>query len=283
MATWFRAGRGTALGVMVGALTLGSATPHLITGIGGLDADIVILATSAFTLLGGIVAETIGTDGPFPFPSAGFDPSEARRVMLSRPVLLASVGYFGHMWELYAMWAWFKSFMNDALVEHGWTSPAATASLITFAVIGVGAIGSLVGGVSGDRWGKAESTILAMTFSGLSAATIGFISGSVFWVIAVGLVWGFWVVADSAQFSAIVTEVAEQKYVGTAVTLQLALGFTLTVLTIWLVPVVRDASSWGWSFLVLSAGPAIGIVAMSVLRSDGKRDAATRARSPQSI
>ena len=283
MATWFRVGRGTALGVMVGALTLGSATPHLVTGIGGVGATTVILTTSGLTLLGGIIADKVGTDGPFPFPSAGFDRSEARRVMLRRPVLLASLGYFGHMWELYAMWAWFKSFMNDALIAYGWTSPASTASLITFAVIGVGAIGSLVGGVIGDRWGKAESTILAMTLSGSSAAVIGFIDGSVTWVIVVGLVWGFWVIADSAQFSAIVTEVAEQKYVGTAVTLQLALGFTLTVLTIWLVPVVRDASSWGWSFLMLSAGPAIGIAAMLLLRADGQRETANVAQSDELV
>ncbi len=279
MATWFRVGRGTALGAMVGALTLGSATPHLVTGIGGLDADLVILATSGFTLMGGVVAEYIGIDGPFPFPSAGFDPHDARRVMLKRPVMLASLGYFGHMWELYAMWAWFKAFLFDSLVERGWTSPTGTASLLTFGVIGVGAVGSWVGGVVGDRWGKAESTILAMTFSGTSAAVVGFINGSIVWVVAVGLVWGFWVVADSAQFSAIVTEVAEQKYVGTAVTLQLALGFTLTVFTIWLVPVLRDASNWGWSFLMLSAGPAVGITAMSILRADGRREAASVARS----
>ncbi len=122
-----------------------------------------------------------------------------------------------------------------------------------------------------------------MTLSGSSAAVIGFIDGSVTWVIVVGLVWGFWVIADSAQFSAIVTEVAEQKYVGTAVTLQLALGFTLTVLTIWLVPVVRDASSWGWSFLMLSAGPAIGIAAMLLLRADGQRETAHVAQSDELV
>lgn len=268
MATWFRAGRGTALGVMVGALTLGSAVPHLVNGIGGLDADAVILATSVLTLCGGLVAERLGSDGPFPFPSAVFDPGQAQRVMWSRPVMLASVGYFGHMWELYAMWAWFKLFMEDDLTERGWSDPTSAASLLTFAVIGAGAVGCWIGGVMGDRWGRAESTIVAMTLSGLCAAVIGFIDGPLVVVLAVGLVWGFWVVADSAQFSALVTEVAEQRYVGTAVTLQLALGFTLTVVTIWLVPVVRDASSWGWAFLMLAAGPAVGIIAMARLRAD---------------
>ena len=267
MATWFRKGRGTALGVMVGALTLGSATPHLVNGIGGLDADTVILATSALTVGGGLVAEVLGRDGPFPFPTAVFDPRQAARIMRNRPVFLASAGYFGHMWELYAMWAWFKAFMVDDLTARGWSDPTTSASLITFAVIGAGAIGCWAGGVIGDNWGRSESTIIAMAVSGLCAATIGFLDSSPLAVIvAIGLVWGFWVVADSAQFSAVVTEVAEQRYVGSAVTLQLALGFTLTVVTIWLVPVVRDSSSWGWAFLMLAAGPAIGIVAMTRLR-----------------
>lgn len=234
---------------------------------GGLDATFVIGVTSVLTVAGGLIADRIGTDGPFPFPSAGFDRSEARRVLFDPPVLLASIGYFGHMWELYAMWAWFKSFMTDDLAERGWSDPVNSAALITFAVIGVGAVGSWFGGVLGDRWGRAESTIVAMAFSGVSAVMIGFIDGPLVWVIVVGLVWGFWVVADSAQFSAVVTEVAEQRYVGTAVTLQLALGFTLTVITIWLVPVVRDASGWGASFAMLAAGPAVGIAAMARLRS----------------
>ncbi len=276
MATWFRTGRGTALGVMVGALTLGSAVPHLVNGIGGVDADVVIIATSVLTLAGGLVAERFGTDGPFPFPAAVFDPRQARRVMRSRPVALASVGYLGHMWELYAMWAWFRVFMEDEVAALGWDDPATAASLITFAVIGVGAVGCWAGGLIGDRWGRAESTIVAMSFSGLSAAVIGFVDGPFVVVLILGLVWGFWVVADSAQFSAVVTEVAEQRYVGTAVTLQLALGFTLTVVTIWLVPVVRDAANWGWAFLMLAAGPVVGIAAMSRLRADGRAREVTR-------
>ena len=128
MVTWFRAGRGTALGVMVGGLTLGSAVPHLVNGIGGLDSDAVILTTSALTLAGGVVAERLGADGPFPFPVAVFDPRQAGRVTQSRPVMLASAGYFGHMWELYAMWAWFSAFMVDDLTERGWSDPTSGAS-----------------------------------------------------------------------------------------------------------------------------------------------------------
>ena len=263
MSTWFRAGRGTALGVMVGALTLGSAVPHLVNGVGGLDWQIVIVVTSALTLLGGLVAEVVAQDGPFEFPRAVFDRRQAAVAWRNRGVRLATLGYFGHMWELYAMWAWFAAFFADTLVDDGIDDPQSGAALATFAVIGIGSIGCWVGGILGDRWGRTRSTSLAMAISGVCAVTIGLVrSGPVALVVVVGLVWGFWVVADSAQFSTIVTEVCDQRYVGTAVTLQLAAGFVLTVVTIWLVPFVRDHTSWTWAFALLAPGPFLGILAM---------------------
>jgi MFS family permease len=277
MATWFRAQRGTALGVMVGALTLGSAMPHLVTATGGADWRAVIVATSALTALGGAVAALGGRDGPYPFPPAVFDPRQVGRLLRNRRLLLANTGYFGHMWELYAMWAWFAPFMVFALTESGWDSPQRAASLITFVVIGAGALGCWVGGRVGDERGRAQATIVAMACSGLAAATIGFLPGRVpvAAIVALGLFWGFWVVADSAQFSAVVTEVAEQAYVGTALTAQLAVGFTLTVVTIWLVPVVRDSLGWGWAFLLLAPGPLLGILAMETLRRTRPEGATT--------
>ncbi|MGO2392656.1 MAG: MFS transporter [Halomonas sp.] len=266
MATWFRYKRGTALGVMVGALTLGSAAPHLVNGLGGLDWRIVIVATSGLTLLGGLLAEYIGRDGPFPFPKAVFDPRKAWQVFTDRKVLLASLGYFGHMWELYAMWAWFSVFFASTLTLHGVENSGSWAAFGTFAVIGIGALGCLVGGLLGDRWGRAPTTLLAMAISGACALSIGFMqTAPVSAVLLVGLLWGFWVVADSAQFSTLVTEVAEQSYVGTALTLQLAIGFVLTVPTIWLIPIVEQVAGWGMAFALLSLGPLAGIVAMRAL------------------
>ncbi len=267
MATWFRRGRGTALGVMVGALTIGSALPHLVKGVGGVDVDTVVVATTVLTLVGGAVIVLFSRDGPFPFPSAPFDVRRAGSVLRHRPVALASAGYFGHMWELYAMWAWFGAFMTDELESRGWSDASRSASLITFAVIGVGALGCWAGGTVGDRSGRPTATVAAMAVSGTCAATVGVAAaGPLVLLVLVGLVWGFAVVADSAQFSAAVTEVADQRSVGTAVTMQLAIGFTLTVVTIWLVPVVRDAWGWGWAFAMLAPGPAAGIVAMSAVR-----------------
>ena len=267
MATWFRRGRGTALGVTVGALTLGSATPQLVVGLGGVRWQVVIVTTSLLTIAGGVLTSTMGRDGPFPFPQAKFDPTQARRVVANRGVRLASIGYFGHMWELYAMWAWFSVFFADVLVDHHRSGPYRGAALATFAVIGIGALGSWVGGVLSDRWGRTRAAGLAMALSGTTALIIGFTSHLPVWlVLGIGLFWGFWVVADSAQFSAIVIEVADQSYVGTAVTLQLAVGFGLTVVTIWIVPILVAAGSWAWAFGILAPGPFVGVIAMARLR-----------------
>jgi len=267
MATWFRKGRGIALGILVGALTVGSAMPHLVNGLGGLDWRVVIYATSTLTLSGGLIAGFAVGEGPFPFPRATFDPGQAGRVFANRGVRLASLGYFGHMWELYAMWAWFLVFFSDELASRG--APAGSAAAYaTFAVIGVGGLGCWVGGILGDRWGRTGTTALMMAVSGTCCVLVGLLFGTPAWlVLLVGLVWGFAVVADSAQFSTMVTELADQAYVGTALTLQLALGFTLTIATIWLIPVLEDAFGWWWAFAFLAPGPALGVVAMLRLRS----------------
>lgn len=268
MATWTRRSRGVALGVMAGAIAVGSATPHLVNSLGGLDWRVVVIVTSVLTLLGGTIAYTRVREGPFPFARATFDPRQTGRVFRNRGVRLASLGYFGHMWELFAMWAWFVAFFAAQLESAG-GGPTGAAPLATFAVIAIGAAGCWVGGVLGDRWwGRTRTTALMMSLSGLCAVTIGALyNGPPGLVLAVGLLWGFTVIADSAQFSTMVTELANQAYVGTALTLQLALGFILTTATIWLIPQLEDAVTWRWAFAFLAPGPALGVVAMLRLRS----------------
>jgi MFS family permease len=261
MATWFRRGRGTALGIVVGALTVGSAAPHLVNGLGGLDWQTVVVATSALTLAGGLVAGFTVPEGPYSFPPAVFAPRQARLVFANRGVRLASLGYFGHMWELYAMWAWFLVFFSSV-------EPGRTAAFATFAVIGIGGLGCWAGGVLGDRIGRPETTAGLLVVSGSCSIVAGLLLEGPRWLlVAVALVWGFTIVADSAQFSTLVTEHADQAYVGTALTLQLAVGFTLTVATIWLVPVLEDAFGWRWAFAFLAPGPALGAIAMLRLRA----------------
>ncbi len=266
LSTWFRAGRGTAVGLLVGALTLGTAAPHLVNALGGLEWRVVIWVTSLLTVAGALFVLALVREGPFPFRRATFDVRQAARAFRNRPVLLASAGYFGHMWELYAMWAWFIVFLRASLDERG-ADGGSFAALATFFVIGVGAIGCWLGGVVGDRWGRARATILMMAASGACSIAIGFAFGAPTWLVLVlGLVWGITVVGDSAQFSTLVTEHADPRYVGTAVTLQLAVGFTLTVVTIWLLPWFVQQVSWRWAFALLALGPALGIVAMVRLR-----------------
>jgi MFS family permease len=277
--TWFRRGRGTALGIVVGALTLGSAAPHLVNGLGGLDWQIVVWVTSALTAVGGLVVFFSVSEGPYSFPAARFAPRQLGAVVRNRGVRLASLGYFGHMWELYAMWAWFLVFFAAVAAD------GRAAAYATFVVIGIGAAGCWVGGVLGDRWGRPETTAAMMAVSAACALLIGVAAeGPTALVVGLGLVWGFAVVADSAQFSTLVTEHAEQAYVATALGLQMAIGFALTVPTIWLLPFLEDEVGWRWAFAFLAPGPALGILAMLRLRrlsSRGPLDKAHPTSSPR--
>jgi MFS family permease len=267
MSTWFQRERGLALGILAGAIVVGNGLPHLVNALGGLDWRLVIYATSALTVIGGLVSELAIREGPFPFPRARFDPREAGRVFANRGVRLASLGYVGHMWELFAMYAWFSIFFNDHLISRGIEAGAAGA-LATFAIFLAGGLGCWIGGILADRWGRTRTTTLMMAVSASCTLLIGFLFGLSPWIVLlVGLVWGFTVVADSAQFSTMVTELADQSYVGTALTLQLAVGFTITVATIWLIPVLQSSLGWRWAFASLAPGPLVGIVAMQRLRS----------------
>src|SRR5215208_4200347 len=259
--------RGLALGILAGALVVGNAMPHLANGLGGLDWRLVIYVSSTLTLAGGLVTEFAVKEGPFPFPRAIFDPRQAGRVFSNRGVRLASFGYFGHMWELFAMYAWFLVFFSEALVVRG-APVGSSAAYATFAVIAIGGLGSWVGGILGDRWGRSRTTAAMMGISGSCAVLIGLLFGAPAWlVLLMSLVWGFAIVADSAQFSTMVTELCDQAYVGTALMLQLAGGFALTVPTIWLIPFLEDAFGWRWAFAFLALGPALGVVAMLRLKS----------------
>jgi len=266
MSGWFTKGRGLALGVMIAALTIGSALPHLINALGGLAWQSTLLAASGLTVIGGLVADRLCVPGPFAAPSAPFDPKQIGRIVRGRDFRLASAGYFGHMWELYAMWAWIAAFYGDVF------SSNRIASLAAFVAIGSGAAGSIYAGVMSDRKSRPRAAGLAMKWSAALAFVTGFAVDAPWpFPVAAGVVWGFWVVADSAQFSAIVTEACDKRYVGTALTMQLAAGFVLTVFTIFLVPVIRDAAGWGWAFALLAPGPVLGAWAMRRLERGAGR------------
>jgi MFS family permease len=226
-----------------------------------------VVATSVLTLAGGAIAWRFVPEGPYPFPRAVFDPRQAGQVFRNRGVRLASLGYFGHMWELFAMWTWFLLFFRD-----GHDAGGTEAAYATFAVIGVGGIGCIVGGLLAERIGRAEAAAAAMLVSGTCALVIGLlVDASTPLLLAFGLVWGFAVIADSALFSTLVTEYADQAYVGTALALQLAIGFALTAATIWLIPILEDDFGWKWAFAFLAPGPLLGVLAMLRLSSLQRR------------
>ncbi|WP_276606352.1 MFS transporter [Arthrobacter sp. CAU 1506] len=263
IATWFRASRATAIAVLIGALTLGSASPHLAAAAGGMDWRVVVVVTSTLSALGGATALWLATDGPYSFPRSRLRLGEAARAFMARPVFLTSLGYFGHMWELYAMWSWFAVFFGSVLSNNRATDETALGSLVTFAVIGVGAVGCWAGGQLAERIGSARTAIFSMIVSGSCALSIGWLAGGPVWVvIAVALIWGFSVISDSAQFSTLIIEVADQRYVGSILTLQMALGYLVTVPAVWLTPLLEKSSGWGPAFVLLAMGPLVGVWAI---------------------
>ena len=266
MASWFRSSRGTALGVLVGALTLGKASPYLINGLGSQNWRYNILLSSLFAVGGSLVVLMFVGDGPFTLPAARFDWKQVIKVFRNRGVRLADFGYFGHMWELYAMWAWLPVMIRASLSAQG--SQAHLAEVTSFLVIGCGAIGCVVAGLIADRVGRTLVTSWAMAISGSCCLVIGFLfGGSPVLLILVAAIWGATVVADSAQFSTCVTELGDPQYIGTALTIQTCVGFLLTSISIELVPHFVKLVGWRYAFIILAPGPLLGVVAMLRLRS----------------
>ena len=269
IATWFRERRGLAIGVLIGALTVGSAIPHFIRGVTDLPWRQTLLAASGLATIAALIVWLGVSEGPYRFPPARFDVRMAATVFRERPLRLACFGYFGHMWELYAMWAWLGVFFAESLATRGGARYAGlNASLATFVAMAAGAAGCYAGGIVSDRWGRTTLTMAAMALSGLCALLIGLTFGGPPWLtLLVGVVWGVTVIADSAQFSTAVTELSPPAYVGTALTTQTSVGFALTMVSIWLIPPLAELVGWRWAFAALAVGPFLGVIAMARLRA----------------
>jgi MFS family permease len=268
LAGWFEGGRGFAIGVLVGALTVGSALPHLLRAVGGVGQPRVVLYGAAGLATVGGALILLVEPGPHQAPAAPFDPGAIGRILRDRETMLANGGYFGHMWELYAVWTWIPAYLVASIAEGGGSGESSgLASLLAFGTIAVGGAGAAIAGSAADRFGRTTITSASMAVSGVACVAAGFLFGSsLFLLVPFVLVWGFAIVADSAQFSAAVSELSADSYVGTALTLQTAIGFLLTTVSIQLVPVAVDLVGWRWAFAPLAIGPAVGILSMLRLR-----------------
>jgi MFS family permease len=266
-ATWFRDRRGLAIGTLVGALTIGKATPFLVNAFAQAQMTFVVGTASGGAVLAGLLVLVGYRPGPFPFARRPFSWRLVGTVMGHRPTRLAIFGYLGHMWELYAVWTLVAVYFSEFFGARG-PGGEVLGSLVGFASIAAGGLGCVLAGTWADRVGRERVTIWAMAVSGACSLVMGWLMAApAVLVVTLSLIWGFAVVADSAQFSAAVTEVAPQHAVGTALTLQTSLGFGLTIASIWLTVEIATRVGWGPAFSLLAVGPALGIAAMVRLKN----------------
>jgi len=280
--TWFRARRGVAVGTIVGALTVGKAVPYLAQAVPGATVAHIVIGASVCALFAAILVFAGYRDGPYAFPSRPFSWSLVGDVLRGRRYRLALGGYLGHMAELYSFWTWIAAFFAASELQRVMqpgtvAAPSWMVGVVSFGVIAVGGVGCVWGGLVADRVGRERLVMRAMAVSGVCAIAIGFGFGRSWWLLMpIALVWGFFVIADSAQFSVLVTESVPGDCVGTALTLQVSLGFLLTTVTIQLVPLVVRGLGWPWAFAMLAIGPLLGIVSVRRLTADPSALPATR-------
>ncbi|HEY6969263.1 MAG TPA: MFS transporter [Candidatus Angelobacter sp.] len=270
IAGWFQKGRGLALGIMIGALTVGSAVPHGVNSFGGIDWRTVVLLGSVQAVIGALVVAVAVRQGPYAMPQSRLDLSQIGEIVRNRPLRLANLGYLGHMWELYSMWGWIAVIVA---ASSGWSK--SKSELETTLVIAIGAVGCIWAGVASDRLQnsiesariaqRARVTVIAMAVSAACCIVAALVFHSPVLLLLIALIWGISVIADSAQFSAIISEVAEKSYMGTALTLQTALGFLLTAVVIRLMATIADRFGWQIAVASMALGPLLGIWAMTGL------------------
>lgn len=265
LSQWFPRKRGLAIGILIAALTLGSSLPHFVLMFfSSFQWQLVLITSSVLSFLSAIIIYFIAKDPTITSTKTPFSITFIHQVVKNKPVMLANYGYFGHMWELYAMWTWLPTFLAASFYNN---SPGVSPWIIAFSsflCIGIaGGIGCVLGGIISDKIGRSNLTMISMMISAICSILIGFTYGQVIWLtLVVSFIWGMTVISDSAQFSAAVSEVSDSSYVGTALTFQMCIGFIITIFSINLIPVSQKIMGWEWVFTLLAIGPVLGITSM---------------------
>ncbi len=268
-ASHFKKSRGLAIGTLLSALTIGSGLPYIFLIFGTPSWQVVLLTVATLAVLGGLLVGMVVEVGPFVGPPVKFSIDAVKKIFSNNSVKYANLGYNGHMWELYAFWVWYPRMLKASLEASGLYSEAEVIRLFatgSFLVFLLGGLANIGGGYAADRIGRSKFNIVMLSLSGLSGLLIGFFFSSPIMVLVVGLIWGITIIPDSPQYSSMITEVSDQSLVGSALAIQTAIGFLLTIITIYTVPLFVEIVGWSYAFMYLALGPVIGIVAMIRLR-----------------
>ncbi|MHA1987577.1 MAG: MFS transporter [Promethearchaeota archaeon] len=269
ISSWYKRNRGFAIGILLGALTSGSGLPYIFNLTGLPNWRILLSISSLLALFGSILIFIFIKEGPHLVKGAKFKFSNIKVLFSKKSIRYANYAYFGHMWELYAFWVWIPAFLKEVHIQ---TNPGIDFtfyfSLGTFLVFISGAFGNIIGGKVADKIGRTKFNILMSAISGVSSLIIGFFLNNYILALIIAVIWGLTIVPDSPQYSAMISELSDPAYIGTSLAIQTAIGFAISNITIWLLPIIVELIGWTFGFSFLVIGPIFGIISLEKLRRE---------------